>query len=176
LWQRSLEKNYLKRYTPFMKRMKYFKIIHDLSLMKLAIFIPALLILAVRPEVAADLGELARQVRAVETAFAKTMADRDWAAFKAHIAAEAVFFGRNSVLRGRNAVADVWKPYFAGAKAPFSWEPEQVEVLESGTLALSSGPVTDPEGKRTGTFQSIWRLEADGHWRIIFDKGCPACN
>lgn len=27
------------------------------------------------------------------------------------------------------------------AEAPFSWEPAQVEVLDSGTLALSSGPV-----------------------------------
>lgn len=55
--------------------------------------------------------------------------------------------------------------------APFSWEPAEGEVLESGTLVLSSGPVRDPEGKRSGTFNSIWRLEADGRWRVVFDKG-----
>lgn len=143
---------------------------------KLPIIVAALLALAVRPGVAESSGELVRQVRAVETAFAKTMADRDWAAFQTHIAAEAVFFSRQGVLRGRNAVAVGWKPYFEGAKAPFSWEPEQVEVLDSGTLALSCGPVMDPEGKRIGTFQSVWRLEADGRWRIVFDKGCPPCN
>ena len=123
---------------------------------------------------AADTAELAGQVRAAETAFAKTMADRDWAAFKACISEEAVFFGRQ-VLRGRDAVAAGWKPYFEGEQAPFSWAPEQVEALESGRLALSSGPVLDPGGKRIGTFQSVWRLEADGRWRIVFDKGCPAC-
>jgi ketosteroid isomerase-like protein len=122
---------------------------------------------------AADTAELARQVRAAETAFAKTRADRDWDAFTACVSGEAVFFGRQAVLRGRDAVADGWKPYFQGAKAPFSWQPEQVEALASGRLALSS---LDPEGKRIGTFQSIWRLEADGRWRIVFDKGCPACE
>ena len=31
--------------------------------------------------------------------------------------------------------------------APFSWQPETVEVLASGTLAISSGPVKDTNGK-----------------------------
>ena len=142
---------------------------------KLLVIVVVLLALAVQPGVAAERGALALQVRAAETAFARTMADRDWEAFKTSISVEAIFFGKG-VLRGRDAVAAGWKPFFAGATAPFSWEPELVEVLESGTLALSSGPVMDPAGKRVGTFQSVWRLEADGRWRIIFDKGCPPCN
>jgi ketosteroid isomerase-like protein len=143
---------------------------------KKIIGVMALLAAAFLTAAAADTAELARQVRAAETAFAKTMADRDWVAFKAAISAEAVFFGGQGVLRGRDAVAAGWKRYFEGAQAPFSWAPEQVEALESGGLALSSGPVLDPEGKRTSTFQSVWRLEADGIWRIIFDKGCPPCG
>ena len=136
----------------------------------------ALLAFALTLSMAANTAELASQVRETEKAFARTMADRDWAAFKMFIADEAVFFGSRSVLRGRDAVAEGWKPFFEGTAAPFSWAPEQVEALESGTLALSSGPVMDANGKRTGTFQSIWRLEADGRWRIIFDKGCPPCR
>jgi ketosteroid isomerase-like protein len=73
-------------------------------------------------------------------------------------------------------VAAGWKSLFEGAKAPFSWEPERVEVLDSGTLAFSTGPVRDPEGRQIGTFNSIWRREADGHWKIVFDKGCPPCD
>ena len=38
---------------------------------------------------------------------------------------------------------------------------------------MTSGPVTDPEGKPAGSFNSIWRLENDGQWRVVFDKGCP---
>ena len=119
--------------------------------------------------------ELAAQVRAAEIAFAKSMADRDHAAFVSHLADEAVFFGRG-VLRGKAAVAEGWKLLFEGPQPPFSWEPEKVHVLDSGTLGLSSGPVRDPGGRRTGTYNSIWRREADGRWRIIFDNGCPPCD
>lgn len=135
-----------------------------------------LLALSLTPAMAATTTELAAQVRAAETAFARTMADRDWEAFKTFISVEAVFCGSRSVLRGKDTVAEGWKRYFETAQAPFSWAPEQVEVLESGTLALSSGPVLNPEGTRSGTFLSIWRLETDGCWRIVFDKGCPPCK
>lgn len=120
--------------------------------------------------------ELAAQVRAAETSFARSMADRDHAAFVAHLADEAIFFGRAGVLRGKAAVSAGWKPFYEGPKAPFSWEPDQVEVLDSGTLALSSGPVRDPEGKQVGVFNSIWRREPDGRWKVLFDKGCPPCS
>ncbi len=63
-----------------------------------------------------------------------------------------------------------------GQTAPFSWQPEVVEVLASGTLALSSGPVWDPTAKRIGTFNSVWRREPGGQWRVVFDKGCPVCE
>ena len=118
--------------------------------------------------------QLAEQVRQTEAAFAKTMADRDHAAFVTFLADETIFFGRR-VQRGKEAVAQAWKPFYQGKDAPFSWRPETVEVLDSGTLALSSGPVFDPSGKHTGNFTSIWRREADGKWRIIFDKGCDVC-
>jgi ketosteroid isomerase-like protein len=120
--------------------------------------------------------ELAQEVRAAEKAFAKSMADRKLDAFATHVSTEALFFGGRGVLRGRDSVVAGWKRFFEGDGAPFSWDPETVEVLESGTLGLSSGPVLDPTGKRIGTFQSIWRLEPDGHWRVVFDKGCPVCD
>ncbi len=49
-------------------------------------------------------------------------------------------------------------------------------MLDSGTLALSTGPVHDAQGKLIATFNSIWRQEAPGVWRIVFDKGSEVCN
>ncbi|HUP40498.1 MAG TPA: nuclear transport factor 2 family protein, partial [Vicinamibacterales bacterium] len=49
------------------------------------------------------------QVRAAETAFAKSMADRDHAAFTALLAEDTVFWGGKGVLRGKAAVAADWK-------------------------------------------------------------------
>ena len=104
------------------------------------------------------------------------MADRDHAAFVGFLSEETVFFGREGAQRGRRAVAEAWAPYFEGPQAPFSWEPEVAVVLESGTLGLTSGPVLDPAGRRIGTFNSVWRREAGGSWRIVFDRGCPPCD
>src|SRR5262249_13887513 len=123
-----------------------------------------------------DTTALASQVAGVERAFAKTMADRDHSAFVSFLSEEAVFMPDGpQALRGRNAVANGWKRLYDGPQAPFSWEPDRVEVLDSGTLALSSGPVRDPQGNRVGTFNSVWRKEAGG-WKIVFDKGCPRCD
>jgi ketosteroid isomerase-like protein len=120
---------------------------------------------------AQDLPELARQVFEAETRFAGSMASRDFAAFAEHVADDAIFFGEQGAQRGKAAVLAAWRPFFEGPSAPFSWRPETVEVLESGSLALSSGPVLDPAGNRVGTFNSIWRREPDGRWRVVFDKG-----
>jgi ketosteroid isomerase-like protein len=124
---------------------------------------------------AADTEALAAKVRAREEGFAKTMADRDHAAFAAFVADEAVFLSPTTALRGRAAVAEGWKRFFDGPKAPFSWRPDRVHVIDSGTLALSTGPVFAPDGARAGTFTSTWRLEKDGEWRVVLDSGCPPC-
>ena len=121
--------------------------------------------------------ELQQQVINTERAFAKTMADRDQSAFAGFLSEEAVFFaGGNKQLHGKQEVLNWWKDFFTKPEAPFSWEPETVEVLPSGTLALSTGPVHNAQGTLIGTFSSIWRQDSPGKWHIIFDKGNPACN
>lgn len=123
-----------------------------------------------------DTDELAQQVSDTEAAFAQTMADRDFDAFNTFLSEEAIFFAGPSPLRGKQAVSDAWAPYFEDPDPPFSWAPETVVVLDSGTLALSSGPVLSAAGDRVATFNSVWRLDPDGSWRIIFDKGSRYCE
>lgn len=83
-----------------------------------------------------------REVMAAERAFARTMADRDLAAFASFVSDEAVFFTGPEPLRGKTAVVAGWARFFSAPSARFT---------------------------------SIWRREAGG-WRIVFDKGTPACN
>jgi len=120
--------------------------------------------------------ELRQQVMDTERAFAQTMADRDFEAFVSFLSEEAVFFSGETPTRGKQQVAEQWKPFFEKPDAPFSWEPETVEVLDSGTLALSSGPVHASGGKLVARFTSVWQLEAPGKWRVIFDKGNQVCD
>lgn len=122
-------------------------------------------------EAAGQTDTAASQVEAREIAFAKTMADRDFPAFLTFISPEAVFFNGNEPLRGRDAIAGAWAPFFEGPVAPFSWHPDVVQVIESGGLGLTSGPVRDPTGAEVGRFNSVWRRDADGQWRVVFDKG-----
>lgn len=117
-------------------------------------------------------GEPAReQVAATERAFAKTMAERDLKAFGSFLSDDTVFFSGPKPLHGKQAVIDFWARFYKEPKPPFSWEPAVVEVIESGALARSTGPVHDPQGKLIACFNSIWRQEARGQWKIVFDHG-----
>jgi ketosteroid isomerase-like protein len=141
----------------------------DVAGLSLVILV-ALVFCGCSPSPRSDAEDVAAEVEAREIAFAKTMADRDLDEFLTFVSPEAVFFNGNEPLRGRDAIALAWAPFFDG-EAPFSWHPDVVEVLESGRLALSSGPVVDASGEVVGRFNSIWRKDTDGEWRVVFDKG-----
>jgi ketosteroid isomerase-like protein len=148
-----------------------------MRLLSIAVLCIAMFMLAVASAARPSNAELKKQVADTERAFAATMKARDHAAFASFLADETVFFsGQGGVLRGRVAVANAWRKFYDGPQAPFSWEPEEVEVVDSGTLAYSGGPVFDAAGRRIGRYNSIWRLEAPGRWRIVFDRAEQPCN
>jgi ketosteroid isomerase-like protein len=120
-----------------------------------------------------DLDALQREVWNTEVAFARSMVERDLAAFERHLSAHTVFWSgpQGSPLRGKAAVVAAWKRFYEGAQAPFSWEPDEVVVIGDGTLAASTGPVRDPTGKVVSRFRSVWRREPDGRWLIVLDRG-----
>ncbi|TQK11257.1 ketosteroid isomerase-like protein [Herbaspirillum sp. SJZ107] len=146
-----------------------------MRLLSIGVLCLSMLMLALANVARPTNADLKRQVINAERAFAATMKARDHAAFRGFLAEEAIFFDGTTPLRGRDAIARAWRAYYDGPQAPFSWEPEQVEVVDSGTLAYSGGPVFDAGGKRVGRFNSIWRLEAPGRWKIVFDRGDTPC-
>ncbi len=118
---------------------------------------------------------LTSEVRAAETAFAATMAARDFAAFGRFVAEDATFVNAGKPLRGKVAVLAHWERFFRGPQAPFAWKPEIVEVLSSGQLAYSEGPVTTPDGKVVARYLSTWRRNANGTWQVVIDNGYDTC-
>lgn len=137
-----------------------------------ALAIPAMTSSAQAP---LDLDALQREVWNTEVAFARTMAQRDLAAFERHLSPHTVWWsGPNKLLRGKAAVVEAWKRFYEGPQAPFSWEPDEVVVIGDGTLATSTGPVRAPDGKVVSRFRSVWRREPDGRWLIVLDRGEPA--
>jgi ketosteroid isomerase-like protein len=123
-----------------------------------------------------SLEALRQEATIAEIAFAKSMADRDFEAFSKFIADDAIFLNDRTPLRGKAAVIAHWQRFFKSEKAPFSWRPDLVEVPTAGNLALSTGPVFNADGKLIARFNSTWRQESPGVWRVVFDSGCDVCD
>ncbi len=126
--------------------------------------------------------DLTDDVRCREIGFSKSVETHDMSTFRSHIDADARFVGA-AVLKGVESIAEGWSVFFTSDGPSIKWRPQIVEVLENGSLALSRGPYrmlsTDADGnavERWGTFNSVWRLNDDGEWRVVFDAGGPAAN
>ena len=129
--------------------------------------------------VAAD---IEADVRCREIAFSQSVEMQDAVAFKSFIDSDARFVGA-SVQRGVADIAAAWSVFFADEAPQMKWRPQFVEVLNNGTLALSRGPyrmiVKDENGAFTehwGTFNSVWRKQNDGAWKVVFDAGNDAAE
>lgn len=121
--------------------------------------------------------QLNDEVRAAETAFARTMADRNFSAFAGWLADDAVFINGGKPLRGKAEVLAFWKRFFEQPTAPFAWRPEVVEVTTRGDLGYTEGPVwVGASPTPTSRFYTTWRRMPDGAWRVVFDNGYPLCN
>ena len=142
----------------------------------LRLIISAVLLAACAPTGA----DQAADVRCQEVAFSRAAEDRDLASFVSFLDVDARFVG-SGVLRGPDEIAAAWQVFFADDGPTIKWRPQFVEVLASGDLALTRGPyrllAEGPDGQTVeewGTFNSVWRKDAKGNWRVIFDAGNPS--
>ena len=138
-------------------------------------FLTVFLLLAA--SAAPALADRADEVRCREIGFSKSVETQERERFASFIDPDARFVG-NKVDRSREAIAEAWAVFFTGDLPSIKWRPQFVEVLESGDLALSRGPYRiidrNAEGEITeawGTYNSVWRRNADGEWLIVFDAG-----
>ena len=123
------------------------------------------------------LADVVSDVRCHEIGFSRAVEQGDRARFESFIDADARFVG-GSVRRGVDEVSAAWSVFFIEGGPRIKWRPQFVEVLQDGQLALSRGPFrmssVDGEGNPVevwGTFNSTWRKQADGGWKVVFDAG-----
>lgn len=98
-------------------------------------------------------------------------------AFLAFAAEDGVMMRNNQIVRGREEI----RQWFANrpsdpSKIILDWKPDFVEVSASGDLGYTYGPytltVTDSTGAsqtQTGIFHTVWKRQADGAWRFVWD-------
>lgn len=53
---------------------------------------------------------------------------------------------------------------------PFSWKSETVLVNPDGRIVFSTGPVMNANGEIYAYFNSVWRKNDAGEWKIILIK------
>ena len=114
-----------------------------------------------------------------EQSFAQSVADHDAVAFAEHVSENAAFGASTPApTRGRAAIAKDWSGVVEGKQMALRWYPTRVTIAGAPDVAWSSGPALfeslDPKAKHRymmSRFHSVWRKEADGTWRVLFDDG-----
>jgi ketosteroid isomerase-like protein len=96
-------------------------------------------------------------------------------AFTTYAAEDAVLNRGNTLIKGKKAIDE----YYTNQKlhnVSLEWEPEFIEVAVSGDLGYTYGPytftATDTTGKEiksNGIFHTVWKKQANGEWRYVWD-------
>lgn len=122
---------------------------------------------------------LAEAITKADEQFCQAVADRNVDRFVAFIDENATFnSGGDVVERGRTAVQQAWAPYFKPGGPTLMWKPDKAEVLPQGEVGYTVGHwerrVTDATGQTSvthGNYLTVWRKQADGSWKVVFDAG-----
>jgi uncharacterized protein (TIGR02246 family) len=110
--------------------------------------------------------------------FNQAVADRNLSRFLSFIAEGATFNGGTpDEIRGRDAIAKDWAPFFETAGPRLMWKPTKAEVLGAGDLGYSVGTsefrstAGSQATVRRGNYLTVWRKQVDGAWRVVYDTG-----
>ncbi len=116
----------------------------------------------------ADIAPDAGPVIAAERAFAAEAAQIGWVeAFEAHSTSDAILLGA----RPENAHASLAgiDPANRGDTS-LAWAPDFAGISRGGDIGFTTGPYNGG-GAAFGQYFTVWRLQADGSWKWIYDGG-----
>ena len=118
------------------------------------------------------------EIRATEIAFSEMAGKEGIAkAFLYFADEDAVLSRRDTLFKGKESIARLLygNPASRGTES-LSWEPDFVEVADSGDLGYTYGRYTysfdDSLGQRSvqqGIFHTVWKRQADGSWKFVWD-------
>jgi len=94
-------------------------------------------------------------------------------AFITYAAEDAVLMRNNKLVIGKNNIDLLYRQQTSKGLA---WVPEFVDVSASGDLGYTYGYYTftylDESGEEAedrGVFHTVWKRQADGNWRFVWD-------
>jgi len=116
------------------------------------------------------------EIMEAEKAFATLAKDEGLqSAFLKYAADDAVLNRNNSIVKGKSEI----KQYFEKqtlSDVKLEWEPDFIDVSNSGDLGYNYGKYTfeakDTSGQKIeseGIFHTVWKKQADGKWRFVWD-------
>jgi len=128
---------------------------------------------------AANLQAAADQIVKSDAAFAQSVAEKNRDKFLSFIADVTTFSGGTAnELHGRDAVMRAWADFFAPDGPTLSWTPTKGEVIGAGDVGYTTGRSVfrqkGTDGKvteRRGQYVTVWKKQADGSWKVVFDTG-----
>ena len=115
-----------------------------------------------------------QEIRETERAFAEMVHEKGLhAAFTAFAADDAVMLRNEELIIGKDAIDEFYRNSHSTG---LNWAPDHIDVAESGDLAYTYGHYTytyrDNEGNEhisTGVFHTVWKRQADGSWKFVWD-------
>lgn len=119
-----------------------------------------------------------QEVRETEWAFSRLSEKEGIAtAFLTYAAEDAVLMRNNSLVKGYDAIKVRFEANPADpTEVTLTWNPDFVEVSNSGDLAYTYGTYTlvsrdslGAETTNTGIFHTVWKRQKDGSWKFVWD-------
>ena len=116
------------------------------------------------------------EILETEHAFAQLAKDQGLkVAFLTYASDEAVLHRANKLIKGKQAIAEYFEQQTL-QNVRLEWEPDFVSVAASGDLGYTYGKFNfegiDEKGeeiKVEGIFHTVWKREANGEWRYVWD-------
>jgi ketosteroid isomerase-like protein len=111
--------------------------------------------------------------------FAQATAEHHLEGFRSFLAEEVTSIRPNSpIIRGKEGLAARWAQLLTDPATSITWKPMHAVISETGNMGFtlgsyelmrSSGPSRQQAG--SGKYITIWKREAGGAWKVVFDSG-----